>query len=151
MGYSLIAALDAFLHAFSDRHFLRKEADYQQTLQKTSDNNLKCSDEFHMMLQKNLLAPSQMQQRGERNGEMIAPWMLATFLFTIPLMGVNRAAAFLTTTFGAHLRKLGPYTNQRLGQTALQQGILITKSNALERAMGINTIIFDRSYALTAG
>lgn len=143
MGYTFIAALDAVLHAFSQRQFVHAQEDFHHTLQETCGSTLQFPDEFHAMLKQAVLDPSQMQQLGERKGEQMAPWMLAAFVLTLPLMGVGRAAAFLTTTFGGHLRKLGPYTSQRLGCQAVQQGILITQAGTLELAMRVDTIIFD--------
>jgi cation transport ATPase len=143
MGYTFIASLDAVLHAFSHRQFVRNEEEFQRVLREACSTTSQLPDQFHAVLEQAASSPSHMQQIGERHGEHMAPWMFAAFVLTVPLMGVNRAAAFLTTTFGAHLRNLGPYAGQRLGQQAIQQGILITQTGALERAMQIDTLIFD--------
>ncbi|MGH9875810.1 MAG: hypothetical protein ACRD9S_25435 [Pyrinomonadaceae bacterium] len=97
----------------------------------------------HHALAQTTTEKSLMQRIGEHNGERTAPWMLAAFVLILPIIGVNRAAAFLTTTFGAQLRNLGPYTVRQFIGFAAQQGIVITQPNTLERAELINTIIFD--------
>jgi cation transport ATPase len=143
MDYTFIAALDAVLHAFSHRLFVRNEEEFQQMLRDACGTNVQLSDEFHAVLEQAAGSPSQMQRVGERKGEQIAPWMLAAFVVSLPLMGVSRAAAFLTTTFGAHLHNLGPYTSRQLGHRAMQQGILITQAGTLDRAMQVDTLVFD--------
>jgi hypothetical protein len=143
MGYTFIAALDATLCAFIDRRCIRQQENFHRSLQEACTDTLQLSDEYHADLQEALLAASLAQQRGERQGEQTAPWMLAAFVVTLPMMGVNRAAAFLTTTFGAHLRKLGPYTSQELSLQALRQGILITQAGSLEQSMQVDTLVFS--------
>jgi hypothetical protein len=143
MGYTVIAALDAVLCAFIDRRCIRQQENFHRSLQDACANTLQLPDEYQVDLQAALLAASSVQQRGEHQGEQVAPWMLAAFVVTLPMIGVNRAAAFLTTTFGAHLRKLGPYTSQQLSLQALGQGILITQANSLEQAMQVDTLVFS--------
>jgi hypothetical protein len=143
MGYNLIAALDAVLLAVSDRHCIRQQEKFHRSLQEACTNTLQLANKYSTDLQQTLLAASAIQQHGERHGEQMAPWMLAAFVVTLPMIGVNRAAAFLTTTFGAHLRKLGPYTSQQLSLQALEQGILITQASSLEQAMQVDTLVFS--------
>lgn len=84
-----------------------------------------------------------LQKIGEQNGERMAPWMLGSFLVTLPLMGASRAAAFLTTTFGAHMQRLSPHTQRQFIGFAAQHGIVIKQPRALERANLITTMIID--------
>ena len=83
------------------------------------------------------------QQMGEASADRMAPRMLIAFGIAWPLLGVNHAAAFLTTGFGAHLRSLGPYTVRNFLIPAAQQGILIKDARALEKANLVNTLLFD--------
>jgi cation transport ATPase len=80
---------------------------------------------------------------GERNGARMAPWMLAAFALTTPLMGVNRAAAFLTTSFGAQMSRLSPYTARHILGLGVRHGILLRQPRALESALLVNAVIFD--------
>ncbi len=83
------------------------------------------------------------QQMGETSADRMAPRMLIAFGLALPLLGANQAAAFLTTSFGAHLRNLGPYTVRNFLIPAAQQGILIKDARALEKANLVNTLLFD--------
>ena len=83
------------------------------------------------------------QKMGEISAVRMAPSMLLTFALALPLMGANRAAAFLTTGFGAHMQRLGPYTVQNFILAAAQQGILVKNARALEQANLVNTLILD--------
>lgn len=144
MGYTVIAALDASLHAYSQRLLVRNKEEFLRILQDAcSSGQLALPENLQAVLVQAAENPSLMQQHGEYHGAKFAPWMLASFFLTLPLIGVNRAAAFLTTTFGAHLRKLGPYTQQRISHKAIQQGILITQADSLERAMQVDTFVID--------
>ena len=75
----------------------------------------------------------------------MAPQMLLTFALTLPLLGANHAAAFLTTSFGNHLRTLGPYTVRNFLIPAAEQGIVIKVARALELANLVNVLIFDQN------
>ncbi len=80
---------------------------------------------------------------GEDTGGRMAPWMVAAFALSTPIMGVNRAAAFLTTSFGAQMNRLSPYTARQFIGFASHHGILIREPRALELANMVNMIIFD--------
>lgn len=86
---------------------------------------------------------SWVQQVGEASADRMAPWMLASFVASLPVLGPNHAAAFLTTGFGAHLRTLGPYTIRNFLIPAAQEGIVIKDARVLEAANLVNTLIFD--------
>ena len=87
---------------------------------------------------------SWVQQVGEASADRMAPWMLASFVVSLPVIGPNHAAAFLTTGFGAHLRTLGPYTIRNFLIPAAQEGIVIKDARVLEAANLVNTLIFDQ-------
>lgn len=80
---------------------------------------------------------------GENLGGRMAPWMLGAFALSTPLMGINRAASFLTTSFGAQMNRLGPYTARQFIGLAARYGILIREPKALELTNLVNTVIFD--------
>ena len=80
---------------------------------------------------------------GEDTGGRMAPWMVAAFALSTPIMGINRAAAFLTTSFGAQMNRLSPYTACQFIGFASHHGILICEPRALELANMVNMIIFD--------
>lgn len=63
MGYTFIAALDAVLHAFSHRLFVRNEEDFQQALREARGANSQLPDDFHAVLETAAGSPSQMQDR----------------------------------------------------------------------------------------
>lgn len=87
---------------------------------------------------------SWMQQVGEASADRMAPWMFASFVVSLPILGPNHAAAFLTTGFGAHLRTLGPYTIRNFLIPAAQDGIVIKDPRVLEAANLVNTLVFDQ-------
>lgn len=87
---------------------------------------------------------SWVQQIGEASADRMAPWMFASFVVSLPVLGPNHAAAFLTTGFGAHLRTLGPYTIRNFLIPAAQEGIVIKDARVLEAANLVNTLIFDQ-------
>lgn len=101
-------------------------------------------DTIRRTLAQGVARKTQVQRIGEASADRMAPWMLTSFVLTLPLLGANRAAAFLTTGFGAHLRTLGPYTVRNFLIPAAQQGIVIKDAHALEAAALINTLIFDQ-------
>lgn len=104
--------------------------------------------QLRTILQETVGNKSWLQQMGEKNGARMAPLMLISFGLTLPLLGVNHAAAFLTTSFGSHLRTLGPYTVRNFLIPAARQGILIKDPSALEKANLINTLLFDAGLLL---
>ena len=80
---------------------------------------------------------------GEDTGGRMGPWMIAAFALSTPIMGVNRAAAFLTTSFGTQMNRLSPYTARQFIGFAANHGILILEPRALELANLVNMVIFD--------
>lgn len=91
---------------------------------------------------------SYFQQMGEQSGKRMAPRSLLIFALSLPLLGPDRAAGFLTTGFGNSLHTLGPYTTRNFLIPAAQHGILIKDAHALEAAILVNTIIFDQRVLL---
>ncbi|MEM7130903.1 MAG: hypothetical protein AAF702_31570 [Chloroflexota bacterium] len=83
------------------------------------------------------------QQLGERSGDSMAPFSLLAFFLTLPVWGANRAAAFLTTSFGIQMRTLGPYLRHNFVDLAARQQILVRDARGLEMANLVNTIIIN--------
>jgi cation transport ATPase len=83
------------------------------------------------------------QQAGEASANRMAPRMLLAFGLSLPLVGINHAAAFLTTGFGNHLRLLGPYTVRNFLIPAAQLGIVIKDARSVEKANLVNTLLLD--------
>ena len=83
------------------------------------------------------------QQFGEGSGRRAAPLSFVTFFLTIPWLGINRAASFLCTSFGANMRILGPVAARSTIQQAAQEGILIKENKALELANFVNCLVID--------
>ncbi len=94
-------------------------------------------------LTKTVEQQTMVQQMGEKSADHMAPRMLISFALTLPFLGANHAAAFLTTGFGNHLRTLGPYTVRNFLIPAAEQGIVIKDARALELANLVNVLIFD--------
>jgi hypothetical protein len=69
--------------------------------------------------------------------------MLGAFALSLPLLGPNRAAVFLTTRFGAHMRQLGPHAALKAIDCGARHKIFIRDIGALEHANGINGIVFE--------
>lgn len=101
------------------------------------------SDAARAELERSVMGETVFRRLGERNGARMAPWMLAAFALTTPSMGVNRAAAFLTTGFGAQMSRLSPYTARQILGLAIRQGILTRDLRALESALLTNAVVFD--------
>lgn len=83
------------------------------------------------------------QQLGEGSGRRTAPLSFATFLLTAPWLGIDLAASFLCTSFGANMQILGPVGARHTIQQATQDGILIKESRALEMANFVNCLVID--------
>ena len=83
------------------------------------------------------------QQVGEASGRKMPPRMLALFTVMLPFWEANRAAGFLTTSFGSQMGTLGPYTLRNFVNLAAQQQLLILDGRALEKLNLVNTIIID--------
>ena len=98
---------------------------------------------LYEQLQEAPLKQTLLSRIGEDTGGRMAPWMVAAFALSMPIMGVNRAAAFLTTSFGAQMNRLSPYTARQFIGFASHHGILILEPRALELANMVNMIIFD--------
>lgn len=145
MGYTFIAALDAGLHALTHRLQVRQEEHWLQTLRHYLGKEEPALVEW---LHQNANQVTLAQQQGERSGATAAPLMLLTCVATTPLLGINRSAAFLTTFFGAHLRKLGPYTAREFMSNALAQGVVITHPRLLDQAAKVDTVVVDAALLL---
>ncbi|MEZ4681367.1 MAG: hypothetical protein R2932_44845 [Caldilineaceae bacterium] len=88
---------------------------------------------------------SHLVDAGERSGHTMAPLMLAAFTAMLPFWNANRAAGFLTMSFGSQMDRLGPYTLQNFATVGLQQSILIYDGRAVEALNLVNTIVFEAS------
>ena len=140
MGYTVIAALDANLYSLS--HWLVIQ-DQQTVHRRLRHRFKKKAQPLLALLEQAAQQPTTSQQYGEKSGLIVAPWMLAIFGGSTPLLGVNRGAAFLTTFFGAHMRHLGPYTTRRLVYESLQQQVLVTHPQTFERMTRVDTLVLD--------
>lgn len=140
MGYTFIAALDAGLHTLTQRMQVRNEAVWRRILRQRLGTHEQALCDW---LERTSHQPTYGQQVGERSGAVAAPLMLATCVLTTPVLGINRSSAFLTTFFGAHLRKLGPYTARECMLQVLEQGALLTHPHLLDRAAQVDTLVFD--------
>lgn len=140
MSYTFIAALDASLHALTHRLRVRNAERWQQALQQRLG-----SQALPWLQHCEALAehPTHWQRLGERSGALAAPLMLVTCVLATPALGINRSSAFLTTFFGAHVRKLGPYTTREMLHQALASGLLLTNPQVLERAANLDTVVVD--------
>lgn len=142
MGYTFIASLDATLYTASQWMWARNEKTFRQTLRDMREKHPTIPlDKLPVLIEP--YVPDHFQHGSEHSGERMAPLMLGAFVLSIPLMGINRAAAFLTTTFGSHLRYLGPYATRQLIMQACQDGILLTKVDALGRMTEVDTLLID--------
>lgn len=80
---------------------------------------------------------------GIQSGRRMAPSMWATFALLLPFWDANRAAGFLTTSFGNQMERLGPYTLRNFARFALQQQTLIYDGHVLETLNLVNTIVIE--------
>lgn len=94
-------------------------------------------------MRRSVQSKSFVQQFGEGSGRRAAPLSFATFFLTIPWLGINRAASFLCTSFGANMRLLGPVAARSTIRQAAQEGILVKESKALELANFVNCLVID--------
>lgn len=140
MSYTFIAALDASLHALTHRLRVRNAERWQQALQQRLGSQAQPWLQHWEALAEQ---PTHWQRVGERSGALAAPLMLVTCVLATPALGINRSSAFLTTFFGAHVRKLGPYTTREMLHQALASGLLLTNPQVLERAVNMDTVVFD--------
>jgi len=102
--------------------------------------------EVRELLQQTIENGSNTQRLGEASGNKMRPAMLATFAFAWPLWrNANRAAGFLTTSFGAQMKQLGPHTLKNFVNLASQQGILIKDGRSFEFSKLINIVVIDAS------
>lgn len=82
-------------------------------------------------------------QAGVQSGRLMAPQMWAIFALLLPFWEANRAAGFLTTSFGSQMERLGPFVLQNFATVALQQKILVCDGRVLESLNLVNTIIIE--------
>lgn len=101
------------------------------------------AQQIRRVLEQTPTAKTYTQQLGERGADHMAPRMMAAFALTLPFLGVNHAAAFLCTGFGAHTRTLGPLTVRRFVTQAAAAGVLVKNPRALEVGNLVNTVIID--------
>lgn len=102
--------------------------------------------EIREILEQTIEKGSNVQKLGEVSGNKMRPAMLATFALAWPFWrDANRAAGFLTTSFGAQMKPLGPHTLTNFVNLASQQGILIKDGRSFEFAKLINIVMIDAS------
>lgn len=88
-------------------------------------------------------ASSYLIDAGTQSGRTMAPPMWTTFALLLPFWEANRAAGFLTTSFGQQMAQLGPYALRNFATFALQQNMLIYDGRVLESLNLVNTVILD--------
>lgn len=143
LRYDFILTLNALLQATSQKFFTQSQAEFNKEIEALEWVAEADRETVRQILLDAAGALSLPQQRGQAAVRQMAPWMLASFVLTIPWLGVNRAAAFLTTGFGAHLNTLGPFTVRKTLLAAAQQGILVKDIHVLETAAQIDTLVID--------
>jgi len=117
-------------------------------IQVTAADKALITDAVRTTLQETVDRGAYTQQWGEESGQRAAPRMLGVFALLLPFWNVNRAAGFLTTSFGAQMRTLSPFTIQMFVALAAEQEILIKDSRALERLILVNTVMIDATTLL---
>lgn len=143
LRYDTITAMNALLQAGSQKFFAQSEADFRRQIEALPWTGDVSSLVLQDVLTNAAAEKSNAQADGEANARRMAPWMMACFALSWPILGPNRAAAFLTTGFGAHLRTLGPFTARNTVLAAAQSGIVIKNVHALEAAAQIDTLVLD--------
>jgi len=143
LRYDFILTLNALLQATSQKFFTQSQAEFNQEIESLEWVAEADRETVRQILLDAAGVLSIPQQKGQAGVRQMAPWMLASFVLTLPWLGVNRAAAFLTTGFGAHLNTLGPLTVRKTLLAAAQQGILVKDPHVLETAAQIDTLVID--------
>jgi len=83
------------------------------------------------------------QRVGQKSGRNFVPWAIGLCAFTTPILGLNRATAFLCTGFGSHMRVLGPLALKNFLYLTVQHNILVKDGSILERASLVNAVVID--------
>ena len=143
LRYDFILTLNALLQATSQKFFTQSQVEFSKEIESLEWVAEADRETVRQILLDAAGVLSIPQQRGQAGIRQMAPWMLASFVLTLPWLGVNRAAAFLTTGFGAHLNTLGPFTVRKTLLAAAQQGILVKDPHVLETAAQIDTLVID--------
>lgn len=143
LRYDFILTLNALLQATSQKFFTQSQVEFSKEIESLEWVAEADRETVRQILLDAAGVLSIPQQRGQAGIRQMAPWMLASFVLTLPWLGVNRAAAFLTTGFGAHLNTLGPFTVRKTLLAAAQQGILVKDTHVLETAAQMDTLVID--------
>lgn len=138
MGFYTIAALDAFLQSISQRWAWQAERDLDRTL-----DNAELSAAVRERVWQAAQEISATHERGAFSADCMAPFMFAGFFATLPFYGANRSAAFLMTSFGAHMNTLSPMTVRDYVKQSLEQGIAVLDIAALELLSEADTLVLD--------
>lgn len=137
-GFYGTGAINAVLFAVSQRWLLHSQEGFEASLADLL--GIPAAEAVALV---DLTEPDSLQQRGEISGTQAAPFTYAAFFLTIPFFGVNRAASFLCTSFGAQMRLLGPLTVRTQIAEAARHGLLIKQGRTLEDLNAVNMLVID--------
>ena len=112
-------------------------------LQITATGKLLGTTAVRKRLEAMVQSGSHLAEAGKRSGEAMALPMWVASAVLLPFWDPNRAAGFLTTSFGNQMERLGPYALQNFATVALQQNLLIYDGRALEALNLVNTIVME--------
>lgn len=158
MSYYHVAAVDAFLFALAQKLHIQSRSDWERDIESLLENptliaalrDAQGKEIDGSILRKALEAAVAQEtttlQQAETSADRMAPFMLASFFATIPLLGINRAGAFLMTSFGAHMRTLNPVTVRDFVNRAAQQGVFVQDVRALETASRCDMLVLDLTH-----